>query len=124
MSYKKLSSIGNSTKESYETIVPEISSLKDKEDFISKNKICVVDVYATWCNPCNIVIPLYNDLFKKYNIPGICTLVKENVELGLSKDVQVIPMFQVFFNGEKESLVTGIDMESLEAKIKSLIEEI
>ena len=124
MSYKKLSSIGNSSKENYESIVPEIKTLTEKETLINSNKICVVDVYATWCSPCNIAAPLYNELYKQYNVPGVCAIAKENVELHLSKEVQVIPTFQIYFNGKPDSVVTGIDIKSIEDKIKILLENI
>ncbi len=39
------------------------------EDF--KGRILVVDVWATWCGPCQIVIPHLNDLHERYKSRGV-----------------------------------------------------
>lgn len=130
-SYKKLSAIGNL--EPYETDkttslkpapiqeVPEIKTLDEKNLIISQNKVCVIDIYANWCGPCKIVSPLFTNLFPKYNNPGVCALLKENVELRLSPDVQVIPTFQFYLNGTPHSIITGADITSIEERINELI---
>ena len=52
--------------------------------------------YADWCGPCKLTAPGFAKMFKNYNLKGVVALAKENVELGLSRSVQVIPTFQYF----------------------------
>jgi thioredoxin 1 len=124
MSYKKLSTIGNSIKEKFEILVPEIKTSDEKKNMINSFRICLIDVYAEWCGPCKITAPVFSNLFKNYNLAGVVGLAKENVELGLSPNVQVIPTFQFYVNGQFESVMTGADMDALEKKLVELIQAI
>jgi thioredoxin 1 len=122
MSYRKLSSIGQTVKEKYDILVNEIRTKEDKANVISSNKVCLVDVYADWCGPCKIIAPKYKEMFKNYNVNGVCAIVKEDVELGLSPNVQVIPTFQFYINGQFDSIITGADMSIVEQKLVELLQ--
>ena len=122
MSYKKLSSIGSQELyDKFEIKVPEILSRSDKDEFLSSYTICLVDVYATWCGPCKITAPQFTELFKNYNLAGVVGLAKENVELNLSPNVQVIPTFIFYVNKEIKEVVVGADMKAVEKKLVELI---
>jgi len=124
MSYRKLSTIGITTKETFDVLVPEIQTAEDKKNMLNAYKICLIDVYADWCGPCKLTAPAFTKMFKNYNLNGVVGLAKENVELGLSRSVQVIPTFQFIVDGKLESIITGADMHSVEQKLISLIQNI
>ena len=124
MSYRKLSTIGITTKETFDVLVPEIQNTEDKKNMLSAFKICLIDVYADWCGPCKLTTPAFTKMFKNYNLNGVVGLAKENVELGLSRSVQVIPTFQFIVDGNLESIITGADMDSVEQKLVSLIQNL
>jgi len=122
-SYKKLSNFGDKRSEKSDN-VPQILRKEDKDYLIQNNKVVVVDVYADWCGPCKIVSPLFAALFPKYNIPSICALAKENVDLKLSPSVQVVPTFQFFVYGNLDSVISGADIALVENKIIELVNAI
>jgi thioredoxin 1 len=124
MSYRKLSTIGITTKETFDVLVPEIQTAEDKKNMMSAFKICLIDVYADWCGPCKLTAPAFTKMFKNYNLNGVVGLAKENVELGLSRSVQVIPTFQFIVDGKLESVITGADMDTVEEKLVSLIQNL
>jgi thiol-disulfide isomerase/thioredoxin len=124
MSYRKLSTIGITTQEKFDVLVPEIQNKEDKQNMLNAFKICLVDVYADWCGPCKLTAPAFTKLFKNYNLNGVVGIAKENVELGLSPNVQVIPTFQFIVDGKLESIITGADMDSVEQKLIDLIQNI
>ena len=119
--YKKLSSFGEKKEEEKSSDIPNILKIEDKTQLIQSYKVCVVDIYADWCGPCKIVSPLFSQLFKKYYIPGICILAKENVDLKLSTNIQVVPSFQFYLYGQLESIISGADIKLVENKIIELI---
>lgn len=95
--------------------VYQIKDANDKKNIILNNKVSVVYIWADWCQPCKSVAPKYKKLAKMYSNPGVCALVKENVELELTKelklpDIRGIPHFQIFKNISKDGpeLVTTI----------------
>jgi len=128
--YKKLSSFGktNDRKENPESVdsgfidVFNIKSIEEKKMLIENNKICVFDIYGDWCGPCKIVGPLFVELSKKYNISGVCFLAKENVDLRLSPNIQVVPTFEFYLNGKLSAIITGADINAVEEKIIELLE--
>jgi thiol-disulfide isomerase/thioredoxin len=124
MSYRKLSTIGITTQEKFDVLVPEIQNKEDKQNMLNAFKICLIDVYADWCGPCKLTAPAFTKLFKNYNLNGVVGIAKENVELGLSPNVQVIPTFQFIVDGKLESIITGADMDSVEQKLITLIQNI
>ena len=118
--YKKLSTFGEKKTES-EVVIPKILKIEDKNYLMQNYKVCVIDVYADWCGPCKIISPLFSQLFAKYNIPGVCILAKENVDLNLSPNIQVVPSFQFFLYGQLDSVISGADITLVENKIIELI---
>ena len=118
--YKKLSSIGNQEEQEHNQPIPEIQTLEQKNQLIQSKKVCVIDVYASWCGPCQITGTLFKKLAMKYK-DQFCAFAKENVELRLSPNVTVIPTFQFYLNGSFNSIITGADMNMIENKIVELI---
>jgi thioredoxin 1 len=123
MSYRTISSFGNKIQEDKNPL-PKITRHEDKNILLNKYKLVVVDVNADWCGPCKIVSPEFNKLYSKYNIDNICTLAKENVDLGLSPSVTVVPTFQFFYKGALDSIITGADITQVEGKIIEMLNKI
>ncbi len=82
--------------------VLSIESEDHRKKILNEHKIVCIDLYANWCGPCKNIAPTFNQLAKEYNVPGKCLLVKENVDLELTNECQVIsiPTFLFFKNGQ------------------------
>jgi thioredoxin 1 len=123
MSYRTISSFGNKNSVDNNHL-HKITRKEDKQTLISNYKLVVIDIYADWCSPCKIVSPEFNKLYSKYNIDNVCTLAKENVDLGLSPSVTVVPTFQFFYKGVLDSIITGADITQVEGKIIEMLNKI
>jgi len=99
----------------------EVSTIDEKKYHIGNNKVCVVYIYGNFCNPCKQIAPRYSQLINKYNNPGICMLLKENVESGIS-NCRGVPTFQFFKDGKYLNTdIVGADILSVDKKIQELL---
>lgn len=82
----------------------------------------LVDFYADWCGPCQMMMPIIKELAETYN--GKIKIGKvnadENTELAEKYGVMSIPCFKFFKGGQEiETIIGGVGKDLLEEKIKS-----
>ena len=105
--------------------VLKISSDQERNNLIKNNKVLVIDNYADWCGPCKTIAPVYAELCQKYSKPGICMLVKEDIDQEFNeKEEQVtgVPTFHFYINGSlrKDLTLVGGDKDKLISTMESL----
>jgi thioredoxin 1 len=92
------------------------------KEVIDNNEKVVVDFWASWCMPCRMVAPIFENLAKKYknSIVFAKINVDENPEIAAKFGIMSIPNFIIFKNGEKIGEIVGAMPEKiLEEKILS-----
>ena len=82
----------------------------------------VVDVYATWCGPCKMMAPLFEELSKeladKYKFAKIN--IDEERDIAIQYNVSSIPTFLFIKGGNLVAKETGyLSKDALKAKIES-----
>lgn len=69
----------------------------------------VVDFFATWCGPCKMIAPLFEELAKEYS--GKARFVKVDIDespnLAATYKVRGVPTLMVFKGGEIKSTMVG-----------------
>lgn len=75
----------------------------------TKDKPILVDFFATWCGPCQMVAPVIEDLAQQYNDKIIVYKVDvdQNQDLAQKYGIQSIPTVMLFKNGEIVGKQTG-----------------
>ena len=58
--------------------VKHIESVSDFEKLKKKNKLVIVDFWATWCGPCRMLGPIFEEVSKDYE--GKIEFVKIDVD--------------------------------------------
>ena len=80
----------------------------------------LVDFTASWCGPCKMIAPFFEELAGKY--PGV-VFVKVDVDdlddVAAECGISAMPTFQLYSNGVKVQELTGADKDKLEALAKS-----
>lgn len=90
---------------------------KDFDNLI-KTK-AVVDFYATWCGPCKMFGPIFEEVSEDNNINFVKLDVDKNDDIARKYGVMTIPTVILFDNGEEVKRHVGLmNKEELEEFIK------
>ena len=86
---------------------------------INSDQPILVDFWAEWCGPCRMVAPILDELADEMD--GKVRIGKVNVDnnrdLSIKYQVQGIPAFLLFKNGELQDRVTGLMPKSAFEKL-------
>lgn len=86
--------------------------------------IAVVDFFATWCGPCKMLAPVFQEVGNE--LEGKAKFYKididESLDIARQFNVSTVPTIIIFRNGEPvERLVGFMPKENLASKIKEYI---
>ena len=80
------------------------------EDIINSDKPVLVDFYATWCGPCNMMHPILDELHglvgEKARILKVD--IDKNQELARQYNVRSVPTLMLFKKGKLEWRQSGV----------------
>lgn len=90
------------------------------DEIISSERLTLVDFYATWCGPCQMMHPVLEEL--KDMLGDTIRIIKLNVDKneGLAQrySVRSVPTLMLFRNGEVVWRQSGaVPLDELEARI-------
>ena len=84
------------------------------------DKLVVVDFTASWCGPCQVIAPKFEEMEKEF--PD-CIFYKvdvdKNEETSEAEGINAMPTFKFYRNGKKVDEMTGAS----EAKLREKIEQ-
>jgi len=92
----------------------------ENEDFnqLIKEKT-IVDFYATWCGPCKMLGPVFEEVSKKSDINFVKVDIDEHEQLCREYKVMSVPTLILFENGKEVKRNIGfISKDKLEEFIK------
>lgn len=81
----------------------EIQELTDVnfDDVVSSNTPVLVDFWATWCGPCQFMLPIFTRLAKKFKTIRFARVnVDDAQSVAARYGVYAIPTFLMFKNGQ------------------------
>ena len=92
-------------------------------EVLKSEKLVIVDFFATWCGPCQMLAPVLINLDKKYNdeVEFYKVNVDENQDAAIRYGVYSVPTLVFFKNWEEIERQVGY-ME--EEELSKIIEEI
>lgn len=95
--------------------VEEIHDLKQLARLINeKDKLSVVDFYATWCGPCKALEPIFNGLAQKVPLVNFARVdVDAAQDVAQEYAITAMPTCLLFKNGEKIDTIIGANPPKL-----------
>lgn len=96
-------------------------SEKNFDDIVAGGKPVLVDFWASWCGPCQFMLPIFDKLAKKYGDKIVFARlnVDDNQSVAARYDVYAIPTFMVFQDGKAVDRAVGaVGEPGLESLIK------
>lgn len=77
-------------------------------EVLNENGVVVVDFFATWCGPCNMLAPILEEVQEEMkNIKIVKVDIDENPNVSQEYRVKNIPTIKIFKNGEELSTNVG-----------------
>lgn len=82
----------------------------------------IVDFWAPWCNPCKMMIPIFNEVSNKYSLKALFVKVNTQEQESLASRflIKSIPTIAIFKQAEEVKRVSGA-LDPL--KLSSLVNE-
>ena len=103
-------------------MVKQLASMEEYENAIGSDKITLIDFTATWCPPCQMIGPKFEELA---NDPANASIqffkvdVDDNDKAAEEAEIQAMPSFHFYQNGAKIAEVIGANFDKVKAEVES-----
>lgn len=101
-------------------MVKVISNMDQFKNSIEKNKLNIIDFWATWCGPCVRFAPEFEKLSHQYPTINFFKVdVDQSKELSKFFKIECMPTFIFIKNNELFDKVEGADLDKITTIIKN-----
>ena len=99
-------------------MIKSITSITDLEKEISSHDVVVVDLYATWCVPCQQMLPVVEELSNNSAVPFYKVDIDEVPVVKEFTGAIAVPMLLIYKQGKKREFAFGItEKTKIESKL-------
>src|SRR5574344_2105968 len=93
-------------------MLKHVNSKESEQEVLKNSKSVLVDLYADWCGPCQMVAPVLEKIGREHtNFEIVKVNVDENQDLAMQYGVMSIPTMIVFKEGKAVNGMVGCSEE-------------
>ena len=100
--------------------VYNLKNTNDLNEFISKQPVSVIKVYADWCGPCKSFAPKYKNIAAKYQNSPLVNFAETSSDSKVVK-VSALPTTLIVKDGNIVYSMNGGDPKELEKALQSFV---
>ena len=99
-------------------MIKHINKENFKTEVLDSTEPILVDFFATWCGPCNMLSPILENISNTdFNIAKVN--IDELGDLAIDYEVEVVPTLLIFKNGKVVGRIEGlVDEEEIVNKVQ------
>jgi thioredoxin 1 len=102
--------------------VNEITSIEELRQVVEDNRIVLIDLFGTWCAPCQQMLPIIGELSGEEPIPFYKVDIDKVPEAKEFTGVKAVPMIIIYKDGRKKEFLFGINTkEAVQTKIQRVL---
>ena len=92
-------------------------------EVINSNEVAVIDFFATWCGPCKMLAPVFEEVSNEIpNAKFFKVDIDQSLDLARQYNVSSVPTIKIFRQGDlMETLVGFMAKEKLSEAIKKYL---
>lgn len=103
-------------------MLKSVSTLDELKEAVTTNDIVVVDLYATWCKPCQEMLPVIEELSNTNDIPFYKVDIDEVPDAKTFTGAKAVPMLYIYKEGRIREFAFGVnDKSKIEMKLKRVM---
>lgn len=100
----------------------KIDTLEKLKEVVHHNDIAVVDLYATWCKPCQEMLPVIEELSNQTSVPFYKVDIDEVPDAKTFTGAKAVPMLYIYKDGRIREFAFGVnDKSKIEMKLKRVM---
>lgn len=96
-----------------EKMVIKVNSENFEKEVLKSEKTVLIDFYADWCGPCQMLSPIVEQVASENNnIKFVKINIDDEQDLAINYDIMSIPTLVVIKNGKEVNRVVGVVSKS------------
>ena len=94
-------------------MLKHVDEMNFKKEVLGAKRIVLVDFFATWCGPCQILGPILEIISNSRGEFDIAKVdVDEASELAINYGIEVVPTMMIFKDGQVMKTLEGVKSEN------------
>lgn len=103
-------------------MLKSVNTLDELKEAVTTNNIAVVDLYATWCKPCQEMLPVIEELSNQTSVPFYKVDIDEVPDAKTFTGAKAVPMLYIYKDGRIREFAFGVnDKSKIEMKLKRVM---